>query len=140
MKKMFILITIMMFVIGCSKSIPTNNISVKEEFHESGKLKSKIEYMGDVKHGDFFVYHENGQLKGQGFFKNDKLDGKLFGYNENGIKEIEMFHKDGIEVGTWIKYEGDVRYELQIVDGKPSDMSILNDKGEIWLNDGWVEL
>ena len=51
-----------------------------------------------------------------------------------------MFHKDGIEVGTWIKYEGDVRYELQIVDGKPSDMSILNDKGEIWLNDGWVEL
>ena len=127
----------LVFIVGCHDPYVTKTEYV---YYDNGNIKGSIQYLRDVKHGKVVKYYEDGSLFGEGFYKNGALDGKAVGYDEQGIKRVEMYHKNGVPVGTWLLYEDSLYKELNFIDGNPSDVTITNEDGLIWLNDQWIEL
>ena len=73
--------------------------SIKEEFHENGQLKSRINYQskndGGKEHGLTEGYYENGQLQWKGNYEDGKLQGLMEGYYENGQLRAKENWEDG---------------------------------------------
>ncbi len=73
--------------------------SIKEEFHENGQLKSRINYQskndGGKEHGLAEGYYENGQLEVKYNNKDGKVHGLGEGYYENGQLKWKGNNKDG---------------------------------------------
>ena len=55
-------------------------------WHENGKKKSEIQYVGDVMDGSFKEWHANGKKKAVGKTKDGEMDGRWVGWYENGTK------------------------------------------------------
>ena len=80
MKKILLIITALMLIVGCGK-----------------------------KDGVHTEWYKNGQKKSEVTYKNGKLDGLVTNWYENGQKETEGTYKDGklISRKDW-KYDGSV--------------------------------
>ena len=75
--------------------------SIKEDYYENGKLKSKWEHLPDKrKHGESTQWYANGNLKERGIYTNGQKDEKWTYWYENGNKMKEGNYSPG-EFGAY---------------------------------------
>jgi hypothetical protein len=89
MKKALLIITALMLVVGCSKTIDGNTLirSTGDLMYAPGSDKP---YSGEA-----VWYYDNGQKREEGTFKDGEKDGVWTEWHENGQKESEGTYKDG---------------------------------------------
>ena len=106
--------------------------SIKEEFHENGQLKSRINYQskndGGKEHGLYETYYENGQLRVKGNVKDGKGHGLFEVYYENGQLRSKGNMKDGYEHGLRETYyeNGQLEFKMFCKPDENTDMSNCN--------------
>jgi len=92
--------------------------SIKEEFHENGQLKSRINYQskndGGKEHGLTEFYYENGQLRSKGNNKDGKWHGLIEVYYENGQLRAKENFKDGKWHGLQEHYYEDGQLDMKM--------------------------
>jgi len=128
--------------------------SIKEEFHENGQLKARVNYQskndGGKWDGLMETYYENGQLAGKGNYKDGKLDGLSEIYRENGKLWKKVNYKDGEQEGLAESYyeNGQLEGKANFKDGKLDGLSeIYYENGQFLMkinykdgkNDGLLE-
>ena len=117
--------------------------SVRNSYHENGKLYETKHYKGDKYHGDFkryddlgiltkegsyendYInyekeYYPNGQLKFEKHFSNREPDGKYLAYNERGKLLTSGEYDKGYEKGLWKYYsfKGVLEKEVNFKEGR----------------------
>jgi len=90
MKKALLIITALMLVVGCSKTIDGNTLirSTGDLMYAPGSDKP---YSGEA-----VWYYDNGQKWEEATYKDGKLDGKMTKWFENGQKWKEGTFKEGV--------------------------------------------
>lgn len=95
--------------IAAEKRIADIKPTVKEEFHNNGKLKSRANYQpktdGGKLDGLYESYYRNGQLDRKGNYKDGRPDGLFIGYYENGQRAFKVNYKNGREEGIYKWYD-----------------------------------
>jgi len=89
MKHTLLIITSLMLIVGCSKTIDGNTLirSTGDLMYAPGSDKP---YSGEA-----VWYYDNGQKREEGTFKDGEKDGVWTEWHENGQKESEGTYKDG---------------------------------------------
>ena len=89
MKQTLLIITALMLIVGCSKTIDGNTLirSTGDLMYAPGSDKP---YSGEA-----VWYYDNGQKREEGTFKDGEKDGVWTEWHENGQKESEGTYKDG---------------------------------------------
>ena len=124
MKQTLLIITALMLIVGCSKTIDVDKLV------ERGGLLYEVNsdkpYSGPV-----FSLYENGQKGGEGTLKDGELDGKWTDWYDNGQKWNEGTYKDGKQDGkVTLWYEnGQKQSELTIKDGKQIELTEWDEDG-----------
>ena len=94
-----------------NQRIADSKPSVKESFHSTGKLQSRINYQpksgGGKQHGLSEWYYDSGQLKSKFNYKDGRVDGLAEIYFENGQLMTKLNHKDGRKDGLFESYDQD---------------------------------
>lgn len=104
-----------------------NGTSVRERYHENGKLRELATFKGDKRHGPYKLYDDlgvlledstyennypthlktfypNGQVKEESFSKNGKREGKYILYDERGRTLLKGNYLKDYEDGLWQYY------------------------------------
>ncbi len=76
-----------------------------KSYFKNGKIKTRINYINDVKDGAAVTYYENGNIKLSMFYKNGVKDGPASYYYENGKIYRESNYVDGELDGIRKNYE-----------------------------------
>ena len=97
MKKRIALITLFLFMGGCSKPIAEKNLIDKDGL----KYKKNIEKPFN---GKTVSKYDNGQKKEERTYKNGKIEGLYISWYEGGEKFEERNYKDGMEDGNWTSW------------------------------------
>ena len=59
------------------------------------------------------LYHANGVIAQQGFYtKKGVLDGQWISFDAKGNKTAVAYYDQGVKVGTWTFYAGDIKKEV----------------------------
>jgi len=91
MKHTLLIITALMLIVGCSKTIDVDKLVERGGLHY--EVNSDKPFSGEV-----FSLYENGQKEGEATFKDGELDGLSTTWYENGQKWLEGTYKDGKEI------------------------------------------
>lgn len=85
------------------------------EVYNSGQKVSE-------QNGDILTYYfDNGEVKAQGKYVDGKMQGKwIFNKKEGYLWQIGYFNEDGVQHGSWIRYnaDGSVQQEKHFKNGK----------------------
>ena len=119
-----------------------NGTSVRERYHENGKLRELATFKGDKRHGPYKLYDDlgvlledsnyennypahlktfypNGQVKEESFSKNGKREGKYILYDERGRTLLKGNYLKDYEDGLWQYYslKGNLEKEINFKEG-----------------------
>lgn len=100
-------------------------IQTYTEFHKSGNLAFKGEFLNNERHGLCTWWYENGKKQAESNFKDDKEEGLTTWWHENGKKSSEANFKDGERHGTrtiWDK-ESNVIFLATYNNGESNDQN-----------------
>lgn len=146
MKKIYLLVGILLFIIACSKT--------KKEYYSNGEIKKEYTKVKGKIHGEIKEYYENGNLKGvQKFqygklkdsikiYRNDKLNSleKIINPVNDSIFELLYFDTDNKlaytgkvdknddKIGKWVYYKEKL----------DSIVEFVRYKGEPYFNQEWL--
>lgn len=84
-----------------------NKIGNWKFYYNSGKLKSKGNYVKNKRSGTWSFYFENGKIEQTGNFENDKYNGLWKWFNLNGELLREENFERGVQNGSYIEYDDD---------------------------------
>ena len=71
----------------------------KRTFHESGKIKSEIEYADGQKNGSATYFHESGKIKSKGIYQKNVRHGKWQFFNKTGtLVKTENFQNGAVKI------------------------------------------
>ncbi len=139
MKQTLLIITALMLIVGCSKTIDGNTLirstgdlmyapgsdkpysGVAVWYYENGQKGLEGTHKNGERDGLWTGWYENGQKSGEATFKDGELDGLFTYWNENGQKKNEETYKDGEELGKtqWDYYKnGQKSWERTYKDGE----------------------
>ena len=98
MKKLFILFTLILFIITCGK----DKDNIKDGYfsypYENGQLHMEGNHKNGKKDGKWTIYFENGQIDNIQHYKNGKKNGTTKVWDENGKLTFQGNFVDGNEV------------------------------------------
>ena len=95
MKQTLLIITALMLIVGCSKTIDVDKLV------ERGGLLYEVNSDKPFS-GEGVSYYSNGQKKSEVTFKDGKEDGLSSSWWENGQKNVEEIYKDGNKISEHI--------------------------------------
>ena len=120
MKQTLLIITALMLIVGCSKTIDVDKLVERGgllyevnsdkpfsgegvSYYSNGQKKWEATYKDGERDGLSTTWYENGQKWLEGTYKDGELDGKFTEWYENGKKKEEITWKDGkfIERTEW---------------------------------------
>ena len=90
----FLLALTFLFLFSCSQEI-----EVKKEYWDDGKLKSEIYYKDGKREGLATWWHKNGQKGKERHYKDGKIEGLTTSWYPSGEKKSEIHYKDGKREG-----------------------------------------
>ncbi len=98
----------------------SREVTIESAHHENGKIKSKIHYVVDKKHGLGTWWYENGLKHREVIYKDGEKHGLETWWYENGEKWYEKMWREGKKhgVGTWWHKEGIKGGEIYSAHGK----------------------
>jgi antitoxin component YwqK of YwqJK toxin-antitoxin module len=96
-----------------------NILQKKEEYYESGNMKSLIEYKGDsILHGRMITWFENGRLLAKGKFENNLRVDTSFKYDINGnLNRTFYYQNDKPKIITDYYPDGKKYRQLNYLEG-----------------------
>jgi antitoxin component YwqK of YwqJK toxin-antitoxin module len=102
-----------------------NEIEVKKEFYDNGKLKSETHYKNGEKDGLDTWWHESGNKNNETHYKNDKEEGLSTCWYDTGNKNNETHYKNGERDGlsTYWYYSGNKQSEVPYKNGGKDGLS-----------------
>ena len=102
-----------------------NEIEVKKEFYDNGKLKRETHYKHGEKDGLDTWWHESGNKNSETHYKNDKEEGLSTCWYDTGNKNNEIYYKNGERDGlsTYWYYSGNKQSEVPYKNGKKEGLS-----------------
>ncbi len=89
-------------------------------FYQGGSPYEEINYVEDVKEGDWIQYFKGGQVKLKSQYLHGLLVGSFKILFEDGSSEVVGFYKNGKEDGIWRFYlpDGKVDYDIKYKNGQ----------------------
>ncbi len=79
--------------------------TVKETYHDNGKLARRAAYLGDMPHGPAQIFDERGVLRIECQYDHGKLHGKTLIYNEARVLTQMVEHRHGRLHGSVCVYD-----------------------------------
>ena len=142
MKHTLLIITALMLIVGCSKTIDVDKLV------ERGGLLYEVNSDKPFS-GEGVSYYSNGQKKSEVTFKDGKEDGLSSSWWENGQKKSEVTFKDGKEDGFFTywyengqkEYEGTYIWMSEQYSGLKrftKSSKRWDQDGKITMENGWV--
>lgn len=94
---------------------------LKEEYYQTGELKSRISTVHGKIEGHYLTFYKNGQLENDIMHQKDKRNGISISYYENGVLKQTSEYLDGKRNGINTDYwkNGKIKSELIYRDDKP---------------------
>jgi antitoxin component YwqK of YwqJK toxin-antitoxin module len=128
---MFIALTCLLAMNACNDSVSADDsVDVRNEYYESGELKSETPYIDGKIHGIEKWYYESGELLFEIPFVNGKIHGIWKTYYKSGQLMRESPFTNGKIHGIVIDYyeNGQIKEETLYVDGELIDTINYDDK------------
>jgi antitoxin component YwqK of YwqJK toxin-antitoxin module len=95
----FILTFIIVFL-GCERG-------PESSYWENGKLKSELNYKGELLHGTCSWYYESGFPQMTAEYANNELNGKMTRWHENGQLQTVSYYKNNLLDSVFLTYSID---------------------------------
>ena len=137
MKQTLLIITALMLIVGCSKTIDVDKLVERGgllyevnsdkpfsgegvSYYSNGQKKSEGTFKDGGYDGKWTYWYENGQIRSEETYKDGKEDGKWTRWHENGQKRSEGTYKDGERDRKWTDWykNGQKKWEGTYKDGK----------------------
>lgn len=76
-------------------------------YPESGIIAESIEYIDNLKNGEFRKYFPEGSIMTEGTYVNNQLEGNFVLYFPNGKIQLEGKYNNGRQIGNWNYFDED---------------------------------